>query len=269
MKKLVLLFLLLPTLLFGQVSSWRSGATTASQQRSEVNTPSNREYSQPNRNDNVSRWRSTPQYRENLNTPYFRNRENWVGGMYPWFNGFGYYNMYPYYFYDNFGYRQRGRVRIYNDGKRDTITVKPMRWAFGLQTSNGNQIGGWLAIGHVNYVLLEYQQTNQRHPASYFPLGHLGIVDFPLVDDWVSNKVFYVGIGKRYGRNGLHISLGMGNEEVRFQGKDKIGYITFPKYNSDFLTMKFGIIHDFKYVTIKLDYDPIRRNGIIGAGINL
>ena len=59
------------------------------------------------------------------------------------------------------------------------------------------------------------------------------------------------------------------NEEVRFQGKDDIGYITFPKYNSDFLTMKFGIIHDFKYATLKLDYDPIRRYGIFGMGINL
>jgi hypothetical protein len=126
-----------------------------------------------------------------------------------------------------------------------------------------------LAIGHVNYVLLEYQQSTQKNSSSYFPFGNLDIVDFPLVEDWVSNKVFYAGIGKRYGRNGMHISLGMGNEEVRFQGKDRIGYITFPKYNSDFMTMKFGIIHDFKYATIKLDYDPIRRNGIIGVGINL
>jgi hypothetical protein len=85
MKQLTLLFLLLPTLLLSQVSSWRSGATTAPQQS---NVQPNREYSQPNRNNETSRWRSTPQYRENPNTPYFRNRENWVGGMYPWFNGF-------------------------------------------------------------------------------------------------------------------------------------------------------------------------------------
>ena len=266
MKKLILLFSLLPTLLLSQVSSWRSGATTAPQQS---NTQPNREYSQPNRNNETSRWRNESQQRVYPSTPYYRNRQVRIGGMYPYYDGFGFYNMYPYYFYDDFGYRQRSRVVVYEDGRKDTIKVKPMRYAFGLQTSTGNQIGGWLAIGHTNYLLLEYQQTNQKNSSSYFPLGHLGIVDFPLVEDWVSNKVFYAGIGKRYGRNGLHISLGMGNEEVRFQGKDKIGYITFPKYNSDFLTMKFGIIHDFKYVTIKLDYDPIRRNGIIGAGINL
>ena len=266
MKQILLFFFLLPTLLLGQTSSWRSGATTAPRQSS---VQSNIESSQPNRSYETSRWRNESQQRVYPNTPYYRNRNIWVGGMYPWYNGFGYYNMYPYFWYDDFGYRQRSRVVVYDDGRKDTVKVKPMRYAFGLQISQGNQIGGWLAIGHENYVLLEYQQTTQKHSSSYFPLGHLGIVDFPLVEDWVSNKVFYAGVGKRYGRNGLHISLGFGNEEVRFQGKDNIGFITFPKYNSDFLTMKFGIIHDFKYATLKLDYDPIRRYGIFGMGINL
>ena len=139
MKQILLFFLLLPTLLLAQTSSWRSGATTAPRQSS---VQPNREYSQPNRNYETSRWRNEPQQRAYPNTPYYRNREVWVGGLYPWYNGYGYYNMYPYFWYDDFGYRQRGRVVVYDDGRKDTVKVKPMRYAFGLQTSQGNQIGG-------------------------------------------------------------------------------------------------------------------------------
>jgi len=82
MKQLLLFFLLLPTLLLGQTSSWRSGATAAPQQRSSINIPSNREYSQPNRNYETSRWRNESQQRVYPNTPYYRNRDIWVGGTY-------------------------------------------------------------------------------------------------------------------------------------------------------------------------------------------
>jgi hypothetical protein len=261
MKQLLFL-LLLPTLMFGQVSSWRSGGTTAPRQ-------STGGYSQPNMGG--SSFRNQPRYNNNYTNRYYGNPYygGYYGGLYPWYNGFGYYNMLPYYYYDNYGYRQRGRIRVYENGKRDTLHVKPMRYAFGLQKSTSNDIGGWLAIGHEGYFLLEYQQTNQPHPTLYFPYGHLGIVDFPLTSDWSSNRILYAGLGRRYGRNGLHVSLGIGNEEVRFQGKDAIGYITFPKYSSNFITAKFGVIHDFKYTTIKLDYDPIRNTGIFGIGINL
>ena len=74
------------TLLLSQVSSWRSGATTAPRQSS---VQSNIESSQPNRSYETSRWRNESQQRVYPNTPYYRNRNIWVGGMYPWYNGFG------------------------------------------------------------------------------------------------------------------------------------------------------------------------------------
>jgi hypothetical protein len=55
---------------------------------------------------------------------------------------------------------------------------------------------------------------------------------------------------------------------VKWRGKDDIGYITFPKYKDRITTVKVGVLHDFKNITIKYDYDPVIRNGTFGLGIN-
>ena len=62
--------------------------------------------------------------------------------------------------------------------------------------------------------------------------------------------------------------IGFGKEDVRYQGKVAIGGISFPKSNSTFTTFKIGLMRDFKFVTLKLDTDPIRGYSQIGIGLS-
>jgi len=259
----ILLFLVTYQEASSQVSSWRSGGLNSSPSTNSGSmrmSPSQQDYSQ---------WRN-----QRPANPYYNNRPVtihnpiWVGGMYPWFNGFGYYNMYPYSWYDNYGYRNRGRIRVYKDGKKDTVYVKPIRVSFGIQSSTSNEIGAWLTIGNNGYFIAEYQTTINKNRPTYFPNGRLNSVDFPLVNDWVNNRTLYLGVGKKYGRNGIHMSIGFNREIVRFQGKDAVGYITFPKSDNSYASLKIGYLRDIKNSTIKLDYDAVRGVGIVGVGLN-
>lgn len=262
----ILLFLINHYAAFSQVSSWRSGSLNSS---SSVGRGTSQMVSPQQHQQNYSQWRN-----QRPNNPYYNNRPVvvnrpiWVGGMYPWFNGFGYYNMYPYTWYDNYGYRNRGKVRVYKDGKKDTVYVKPIRVSFGIQSTTNNEVGGWLTIGNETYFIAEYQTTYHKNRASYFPNGNIGAVDFPLVNDWVDNRTLYLGAGKKYGRVGVHMSIGINKEVTRFQGKDKLGYITFPKSDYDYVSLKIGLLRDIKNSTLKLDYDAVRSVGVVGLGIN-
>jgi hypothetical protein len=89
-----------------------------------------------------------------------------------------------------------------------------------------------------------------------------------LVNDLVQRNSFYIGAGKRIKRTGVHFMVGTVSEDVKWRGKDALGYITFPKYLDRFTTMKVGALHDYKNFTIKIDYDPVINNGTFGLGVN-
>ena len=78
----------------------------------------------------------------------------------------------------------------------------------------------------------------------------------------------YLGGGKRINKLGVHGMIGFGNEILRYQGRDALGGISFPKSNTNFTTFKIGIIRDFKWFTLKLDTDPIRKYSQISIGLN-
>jgi len=116
---------------------------------------------------------------------------------------------------------------------------------------------------------MDYVMTYAIDQNQYYPYGQINNVDFPLSkEDWKKESAFYVGAGKRIGKIGIHGMIGFGNEIIRWQGKDAIGGISFPKSNSTFTTFKVGIIKDFKFVTLKLDTDPIRGYTQIAIGLN-
>jgi hypothetical protein len=116
---------------------------------------------------------------------------------------------------------------------------------------------------------MDYVMTYAIDQNQYYPYGKINNVDFPLNDeDWKKESTFYVGGGKRIGKIGIHGMIGFGNEVIRWQGKDDLGGISFPKSNSSFTTFKVGIIKDFKFVTLKLDTDPIRGYSQISIGLN-
>ncbi len=265
----------IPTLAFSQVSSWRNNPPTPQRSAPSI------QYSTPQRND-VSRWRneSPREFNRPIRTrpgsniivrdPWGWN--NWGWGWNRWdmwgAPAFGWNFWQPSWYWNDWGYRQPARVYVYDGGKRDTIRGTKPIISFGIQRTGGNQIGGFVTMGNKAYFITEYNSTFERDNSTFFPYGNITKVDFPMVNDLVEKRSFYVGVGKRIKRTGIHFMVGSITEDVKWRGKDDIGYITFPKYRDRFTTVKFGALHDFKTLTIKYDYDPIIRNNTLGLGLN-
>ena len=281
MKNLFLIFAMVPMLVIGQVSNWR---TNPPQQQSapqpQRSTPSVQP-STPQRND-ISSWRSQPPSRGYDRPSRTRPGSNIIVRD-PFFNDFGWgwnrWNMWgapafgwnywnPGFYFNDWGYRQPARVYIYDNGKRDTIKGKKPVISFGIQKTSDNQVGGFFTIGNKGDLITEYNASIERDKSTFFPFGNVTQVDFPLVNDLVQRQSFYIGAGKRIKRTGIHMMIGTVSEDVKWRGKDDLGYITFPKYLDRFTTIKIGALHDYKNFTIKMDYDPIINNGTFGLGVN-
>lgn len=269
---ILILILFCTIMLYSQVSSWRqtggsvSPQTTQSVPRVQPSVP---------QQNNVSQWRTqtspirpgdrydaqplTRRYRPTNQNPYGLQYGVW-----------GWYQPYPYIWYDNYGWRQRSVVRIYENGRRDTVASTPILFSAGIGHTNNKQSSYWGLIGGTKgYFIMDYVMTYAIDQNQYYPYGQINNVDFPLSKtDWKKESTFYVGGGKRIGKLGIHGMIGFGGEIIRWQGKDDLGGISFPKSNSSFTTFKIGLIRDFKFVTLKLDADPIRGYTQIGIGLN-
>jgi hypothetical protein len=269
---ILILILFCTIMLYSQVSSWRQtgGSVPASSQTSQ-STQTRVQPSVPQQN-NVSSWRnnepqqSQPNQRGRVGIQNW-NRNNQFG--YYWGN-WGWYQPMPYIWYDDFGWRQRSVIHIYEGGKRDTIRKERVYTSFGFGHTNNKQISYWGTIGDKRgYFIMDYVMTYAIDQNSYYPYGQINNVDFPLSkEDWKKESTFYVGGGKRIGKIGIHGMVGFGNEVIRWQGKDDLGGISFPKSNTNFTTFKIGLTRDFKLFTIKLDTDPIRGYTQIGIGLS-
>ncbi len=276
MKNLIILLCLVPSLTFSQVSNWRSNPPQP--QRS---TPSVQQ-SIPQRND-VSSWRNESPREYNrpnrtrpgsniiIRDPYWgMNNRGWGWNRWDMWGApaFGWNFWQPSWYWNDWGYRQPQRIYVYDDGKRDTIRGKKPVISFGIQKTTDKQIGGFFTIGNKGYFIMEYNSSVERDNSTFFPYGNITQIDFPLVNDLVQRNSFYIGAGKRIKRTGIHFMVGTVSEDVKWRGRDDLGYITFPKYLDRFTTFKIGGLHDYKNFTIKGDYDPIINTGTFGFGVN-
>ena len=272
MKNILFLLVLLPTLAFSQVSSWRSNPPQQSGSSSQSYQQSVPQRNIDTRND-VSDWRRNPPQtpRPNYNIITRPNNWGWGGNNWGWqWNNWGWYQPYPYIWYDDYGWRQRSIVRIYESGKRDTVVVKPILFQAGLGKTNNRQANFWGTIGgKKGYFIMDYVMTYDIDRNQYFPNGNLAIADFPVSKEiFTKEHTLYLGAGKRFNKFGVHTMIGFGNEIQRYQGKDAIGGISFPKSNINFTTIKFGVIKDFKFFSLKFDTDPLRGYSQLGIGLN-
>jgi hypothetical protein len=247
MKKLLILLLVIPMISFSQVSSWRqTGGSTPAAQTSQ-STQTRVQPSIPQQN-NVSSWRTqTAPIRPGDVVPQQPLTRRWRGtSVNPYglmLGTWGWYQPFPYTWYDNYGWRQRSVVRIYENGRRDTVASTPVLFSAGVGHTNNKQVSYWGLIGgKKGYFIMDYIMTYDIDRNQYFPNGKINNVDFPLSkNDWKKESTFYVGGGKRIGKIGIHGMVGFGNEVIRWQGKDAIGGISFPKSNLSFTTFKIGL----------------------------
>jgi hypothetical protein len=274
MKTLLLFLLLIPTLMFGQVSTWRTNPPQQSQPQTAQ--PQTRvQPSVPQQQNNVSQWRTqTEPIRPGQPIPqnplvrrYRPTPQNQYGLQY---GVWGWYQPYPYIWYDDYGWRQRSVVRIYENGRRDTVAKKPVKFTIGIGKTNNRQAAFWGTIGgKKGYFIMDYVMTYDIDRNEYYPYGNLAIADFPVSKEiFTKEHTLYLGAGKRFNKLGVHTMIGFGNEIQRYQGRDAIGGISFPKSNINFTTIKFGVIRDFKFFTLKFDTDPIRGYSQLGIGLN-
>jgi hypothetical protein len=276
MKNLLFLLAFIPTLAFSQVSNWRSNPPQPQRSAPSI------QQSTPQRND-VSRWKNESSREFNrpqrtrpgsniiITDPYW-GMNNWGWGWNRWdmwgAPGLGWNFWQPSWYFNDWGYRQPQRIYVYDDGKRDTIRGKKPVISFGIQKTTDKQLGGFFTIGNKGYLIMEYNSSVERDNSTFFPYGNITQVDFPMVNDLIQRNSFYIGAGKRIKRTGVHFMIGTVSEDVKWRGKDDLGYITFPKYLDRFTTMKVGALHDFKNLTIKFDYDPVINSKTFGLGVN-
>ena len=269
---ILILILFCTIMLYSQVSTWRQTGGSVSPQTTQ--SASRVQPSVPQQQNNVSSWRNnSPQQSQTQLDRRGRvfiqnwNRQNQFG--YYWGN-WGWYQPMPYIWYDDFGWRQRSVIHVYENGRKDTIRKERVYNAFGFGHTTNKQSAFWGMVGgKKGYFIMDYVMTYEIDKNQYYPYGQINNVDFPLSkEDWKKESTFYVGGGKRIGKLGIHGMIGFGNEVIRWQGKDDLGGISFPKSNSSFTTFKVGIIRDFKFVSLKLDTDPIRGYTQISIGLN-
>lgn len=268
MKKFLVFLLLVPMLSFGQ-SSWRNGGGGASQ-TPRVQAPA---ASTPQVRSNISSWRAEPAPSQFQSGPnYGANSRNYREPIrYYSFNQYPYFawsSYSPYYWYDPYGYRYRGRIYHYENKMNDTVKLEPMRVSLGIQSTTDHQIGGWITLGNKVYFIADFSSTFIKDNSTFFPYGQIQYADFPITGTISRLNTVYFGFGKRVARTGFHVMLGFANEDVRYQGKDAVGYITFPKYKDRYMTGKFGIVHDFQVTTVKFDYDPFIKSASFGLGVH-
>ena len=269
---ILILILFCTIMLYSQVSTWRQTGGSVSPQTTQ--SAPRVQPSVPQQQNNVSSWRNNPP-QQSQTQPDRRgrvfiqnwNRQNQFG--YYWGN-WGWYQPMPYIWYDDFGWRQRSIIHVYENGRKDTIRKERVYNAFGFGHTTNKQSAFWGMVGgKKGYFIMDYVMTYEIDKNQYYPYGQINNVDFPLSKtDWKKESTLYVGGGKRIGKIGIHGMVGFGNEVIRWQGKDDLGGISFPKSNSSFTTFKVGLIRDFKFVTSKLDTDPIRGYSQISIGLN-
>lgn len=240
-------------------------------------TPQNSEFLQKNsiREQNRNYYNKNNQPQVIIRDPYW-NYSGW--GWNRWNPRFGWNSYYPYYWYDNWGYRNPARVYIYDNGVRDTIKVTPIHGSVGLQYSMNNELGVWGVFGKNTYFIVDFSKSNNRGISVYYPSLTLDKVlpwqDRKLSDE-INTSLFSVGVGKKINKKmGVHMSFGVGKEEKRFRYYDEMfilsnnGQYTFPNYKKNVTTIKIGTLIDAsRSISMKFDYDIIRGNISYGLGL--
>lgn len=237
----------------------------------------NNELSQKNsvREQNRNYYNSNNQRQVITYDPYL-NYGGW--GWNRWNPMFGWNSYHPYFWYDNWGYRNPGRIYVYDNGRRDTLKRETIHGSLGIQYNMDHEMGVWATVGRKTYFIVEFSKTNNRNISTYYPLLTLDKVlpwsDRKLSDE-MSTNMFSVGLGKKFNKKiGAHVSLGVGKEERRFRFYDEMfvlsnnGEYSFPNYKKTITTLKIGTIVDIsRNFTAKFDYDLGRGCISYGAGL--
>lgn len=199
------------------------------------------------------------------------------GGWNRWSPAFGWNTFQPFWWYDSWGYRNPGRVYIYDDGRRDTVKIEPIHGTIGVSFNNGKEIGGWITLGKKYFFIGEYTSSYSIDASVYYPSLTLDRA-LPWGDRRLPNQVntnmLSLGVGRMLGSKlGGYFQFGWGVSDVRrkYFDRDYIlsnnGEYSFPEYRSNITTIKLGGLYNLSgKINAKLDYDLNRNLTTFGLG---
>lgn len=237
----------------------------------------NTEYFQKNitRDQNRNYYNNNNPRQVFITNPYYNN---WGWGFNRWNPTFGWNSYNPFFWYDDWGWRNPGRVYIYDNGRRDTIKAQPLHGSFGLSYNMSHEYGIWMTMGRNFYFIGEFSRTNDRDISVFYPNLTLDKVlpwDDRKLNDYVKTQTFSFGVGKKIDKvMGVHAMLGFGRIERRYRFYDELfvlsnnGEYTFPNYRKNITDFKVGTTLSVSRVLMgKLDWNIT--GGDISFGIGL
>lgn len=197
-----------------------------------------------------------------------------------WGAPYSYVNYYDWDIYDRWGYRKPARIYQLPDGKNDTIVSKKNKTRIGFNFTSDNQVGGWITVGKGVYFKGQFSKYINQDKSEYY--SHPDVNFYNATNVWKDQRLeditkgwsMYLGVGREFKNIGVNISLGFGQETENFQFFDEYyqlssnGKYSFKNFVDDYMTLSFGLTHDYKFLSISGDFDPIRKTFSLGAGFN-
>lgn len=223
--------------------------------------------------------REESQSKYNTNYPIFRPSRNF--NMWNrWGAPYQYRSFYEFYTYDRWGYKFPVRVYQRDNGIQDTISSKKNKFRFGVNFSTKNEMGGWFTLGKSVYFKGQFNKVVTTDISEYYTNPTVNFYNATTVwndqqlSDITKGWSLYLGVGREFKNFGVNFSFGVGEEQNNYQFFDEFyilsnnGNYSFKNFVDDYVTFSFGVNHDYKFISINADFDPIRKTFFLGAGLN-
>ena len=185
-----------------------------------------------------------------------------------------------FFFFDRFGYRRPARIYYSNNNRIDTVVSRKTKTRLGLNFSSNNQLGGWLTVGRAFYFKGQFQKTLVTDRSEFYTHPDVNFYNATTVwgdqrlSDITKGWSLYLGVGREIKNLGINLSLGIGNETENFQFFDEYyqlsnnGKYSFRNFVDNYVSFSLGITHDYKFLSLNADVDPLRKNILVGVGFN-
>lgn len=197
-----------------------------------------------------------------------------------WGAPYSYMGFYDWDYFDRWGTRRPARIYQLQSGKLDTVISKKVKTRAGLNFSSDNQIGGWFTVGRSTYFKGQFSKVITKDNSEYY--NHPDVNFYNAITVWNDQRLnditkgwsAYLGVGKEFKNIGVNLSLGLGQEKENYQFFDEYyqlsnnGKYSFKNFIDNYTTLSVGITHDYKFLSLCGDFDPIRKTFWFGAGFN-
>lgn len=191
-----------------------------------------------------------------------------------------------YWYYDdifipnNWGYQAPARV-YYHEGRRaDTVVSLKKKVRLGLSVGTWDMAGGWITVGRETFFKAQLLSKITSDRSRFYSNPEVNFLNASTIwkderlSDIQKGWVLYLGVGRELRNLGVNASIGFGRDERNFQFMDEYyelspnGRYSFRNYSDGFVTISLGLTHDFKFLSVSADYDPIRNTILLGTGFN-